>query len=66
MKAGEKKFYPRPRQLSVPLARLGFSCLKLVPRGSVADVLPWLARGWRRTRPRGADSRREGRKRPRE
>ena len=26
------------------LARNGFSCLKLIPCGSVSDVMPWLAR----------------------
>ena len=26
------------------LAANGFSCLKLVPCGSVSDVMPWLAR----------------------
>ena len=31
-------------QLSVPLSLLGYSCLKLVPCGSVSEVLPWLAR----------------------
>ncbi len=30
--------------MSVPLSRLGYSCLKLVPCGSVSEVLPWLAR----------------------
>ncbi len=31
-------------QLSAPLSLLGYSCLKLVPCGSVSEVLPWLAR----------------------
>ena len=30
--------------LSIALATNGVSCLKLVPCGSVNDVLPWLAR----------------------
>lgn len=31
-------------QLSLGLSRHGLSCLKLLPCGSVAEVLPWLAR----------------------
>jgi proline dehydrogenase len=30
--------------LSITMARRGFKVLKLVPCGSVEDVLPWLAR----------------------